>query len=394
MRIHLAFGIRHLELRRGPSLRRGFTLIELLVVIGIIALLASILFPVIGKVRESARETDTKALIASIEAACQTYHQDYRAYPGPLSNAYVTAEDQVAMPPSTIQTGWRGSDTGIGLAASGSTAAVPAGFNDAKVANDGTVDDGSRVTAAENLVLGLLGGISVNKQNQFYLEFSPDAVGTGAALLNPVRAGRAGTYMQSSSLSKGKFVDDNGLNFVTSKDSVIPEFVDRFAQPMPILVMRARIGGRGVSTASYDDKNNDVVVNIPFSGMANTGWENGQYNLVDITPYTQSQVGSPRNLKQTAYVPAFDSTKPHGLIGEANMAASTPLDPKVQYPYIDPLHYLADPNTIADPSEANPQTRLKKMKARKADQIILISAGRDRVYGTDDDVTNFGSVRP
>jgi hypothetical protein len=30
--------------------------------------------------------------------------------------------------------------------------------------------------------------------------------------------------------------------------------------------------------------------------------------------------------------------------------------------------------------------------AREKDKYILISAGPDRVYGTDDDITNFGSV--
>jgi hypothetical protein len=42
-----------------------------------------------------------------------------------------------------------------------------------------------------------------------------------------------------------------------------------------------------------------------------------------------------------------------------------------------------------DPSSsaANPQ-------ARKKDEYILISAGPDRVYGTPDDITNFGQVTP
>src|SRR5688572_12134261 len=68
-----------------PRRRRGFTLAELLVVIGIIALLVSILVPVIGRVRISGQAADTAALIRAIDAACQTYQSDHQAYPGPLA---------------------------------------------------------------------------------------------------------------------------------------------------------------------------------------------------------------------------------------------------------------------------------------------------------------------
>ena len=405
MRIPSSFGhssfIRHSNFVIRHS---AFTLIELLVVIGIIALLASILFPVIGKVRESAREADTKALIGSIDAACQTYKQDYNAYPGPLPNAYIVAQEQITFP--SVPAGWRGGDTGLGTAAIGSTAADPSGFNAARVENDGMVADGERITAAENVVLGLLGGVSVNKSNgtgTFFLEFDPASVGQGASLLNPVRSGRAGIYMQSASLSKGKFIDDNGLDLTTSKDSRIPEFVDRFSQAMPILVLRSRTGGRARSQtppSSYADDNNDVVVNIPYINTSTSGWENGQYNLVDITPYTQSQVGQPHSLKQSAYLPSFTASLPHGDVakkqGLTNVAVDVGMHKNatgetVTYPY-NAFAYLADPSSYdTTKTVANEKG---KMKARKQDQIILISAGRDRVYGTDDDVTNFGSVKP
>jgi prepilin-type N-terminal cleavage/methylation domain-containing protein/prepilin-type processing-associated H-X9-DG protein len=65
------------------SVKRGFTLIEMLVVIGIIALLAAILFPVFGKVREGARKTSCMNNMRQLGLAFQQYQTDYHRYPLP-----------------------------------------------------------------------------------------------------------------------------------------------------------------------------------------------------------------------------------------------------------------------------------------------------------------------
>jgi prepilin-type N-terminal cleavage/methylation domain-containing protein/prepilin-type processing-associated H-X9-DG protein len=57
--------------------RRAFTLIELLVVIGIIAILAGILFPVFAQVREKARQTACLSNHKQIGTAMLMYAQDY-----------------------------------------------------------------------------------------------------------------------------------------------------------------------------------------------------------------------------------------------------------------------------------------------------------------------------
>ncbi len=56
--------------------RKGFTLIELLVVIGIIALLAAILFPVFGMARKSGRTTAALAQIKQVGLANHLYAGD------------------------------------------------------------------------------------------------------------------------------------------------------------------------------------------------------------------------------------------------------------------------------------------------------------------------------
>jgi prepilin-type N-terminal cleavage/methylation domain-containing protein/prepilin-type processing-associated H-X9-DG protein len=57
--------------------QRGFTLIEMLVVIAIIAVLASILFPVFIRARESARRTRCAANLKQLGLAVQMYAADY-----------------------------------------------------------------------------------------------------------------------------------------------------------------------------------------------------------------------------------------------------------------------------------------------------------------------------
>src|SRR6202035_166746 len=56
-----------------PFSRRGITLLELLVVIGIISVLASIVLPVVSRVRRAARSVQCLANLREIESAYQTY---------------------------------------------------------------------------------------------------------------------------------------------------------------------------------------------------------------------------------------------------------------------------------------------------------------------------------
>lgn len=59
----------------------GFTLIELLVVVGIIVLLVGIIVPAIGKVKEHARNVATRNVLAALEKGCEQYHGELDDYP-------------------------------------------------------------------------------------------------------------------------------------------------------------------------------------------------------------------------------------------------------------------------------------------------------------------------
>jgi prepilin-type N-terminal cleavage/methylation domain-containing protein len=74
-----------------PGAKRAFTLVELLTVIAIIAVLAAILFPIFGTVREQARQSSTMSNLQSIYVATKLFYEDEQRYPASLFGYAETA---------------------------------------------------------------------------------------------------------------------------------------------------------------------------------------------------------------------------------------------------------------------------------------------------------------
>jgi prepilin-type N-terminal cleavage/methylation domain-containing protein len=330
--------------KSGKSRVGGFTLVELLVVIGIITILISITIPVVSHIRKAANGAATAAQIQALRGAIESYFQAFNAYPGPLADLDMFNNTPNQSPPLPQNLGPGGSPY--------------------------------QVTMAENLVLGLMGGLQgVNGKPPIFV---PDLVGQGPMNL-AVDANRNLIYPKRYS----PFYDGRSqLSTATalgpwysfgkdhSFDTNIPEIVDRFpSEPMPILYLRARKDAKGVM------------------GDTNTpgGTELYQYDLRQIWSYTYD---FQKSRAATIYGPT-----PQGLSSLGNMKDQGPGDstasgfiatkpPWNALPYFKntSLNQSTTPNANGTP--------------RSKDGFILISAGPDRIYGTSDDITTFGSVVP
>lgn len=363
----------------------AFTLIELLVVIGIIAILVSIVIPVVSRVKLSAQEASTRAIIQGLEGAITRYQADFKAYPGPFSNNQIRSV-------AGIQ-GGQVPGPGFANQLDTSTTATAAGFANTAV-------DRAKVTGAENLVLGLCGGLKiVTGSSSFEMEYDPATVGQGPMSLNPANPKRFTAYIDTKNvlfrldngLKTGKFEDEGGA----ADDTAIPEFVDAFtsAGEMPILYIRARVGAKFSPSNATDPPNrdNNGVANAPSGTPNDSKFPQQQYDVDQIIAYTGTHsgrsIGQGKSVRKADYTDQSEYTPviQHGLRDVENplrslnktLSNGSP-DTNYKFPY-DAYPYLLNPT--------QPNT------ARNKDGYILISAGRDRVYGTNDDITNFGPVK-
>jgi prepilin-type N-terminal cleavage/methylation domain-containing protein len=270
----------------------GFSLVELLVVIGIIVLLLGILIPVVSRVRQAAWSANTQNTLANISGAIERYHMDHQAYPG------LVADNVIATPPGHQ---------------------FPAA--------SGPVSPTGPITTSENLVLSLMGGIRYQDPTNLSspLVFDPAEVGPGARDLSNNRRIAAYIDEQAGGLAPQPWDASSGLPGAT--DSIVPEFLDRFPDPMPIIYVRARTGASGVIGTTSDGPR--------------------QYNVDHLSRYF-----------------TFPGTTPAEQFNAA-------------------VEYFAHPtlNTGTLASIAASGT------PRAKDAYMLISPGRDRVYGSPEDIT-------
>lgn len=353
----------------------GFTIVELLVVIGVIGILAALLIPTISSVRAAARDANTRNTIQQLSSAINAYHADYRGYPGPLSN---------------VQVEFGGGDPAYQSVWIESTDFSTYGFANPEGSDQNTSISVAKITMTENMVVGLLGGFKIVPVGASYrVYYDPHLVGQGPQSLNPLRPGKGVPYFAEGPLSwrvtggggtipmpletvinrkTGRYADMVGY----AADTVIPEFVDRGISPMPIIYVRPRLIA-DFTNPTETVANNPVIVSDNQNGYAAISiYQLRPYANTDATPSPDRNIGE----DVSGWRPPSSSTnRKHGL----NLPTSIPNPVDLSGSSIDAYSYFKNPGA-------------SRTEIRAKDSFILIAPGRDRRYGTLDDITSFGRV--
>lgn len=344
--------------KRYAHVHNAFTLIEIMVVVAIIGLLVAVLLPTFGTVRRQARKAQAQAQFQAIDTGVNMFRTESKlggAYPPSASDN--RNDRQLIANPKSLR---------------------PAGAN-----NDGAEE--VRVAGAHLLVhammgadgLGTPGFRDLNRNGKWGDDTSDDK--DGAYELDPAtgdemhtRYGGAG-YVDDKMKSSAKTLrqmDEEGVVLNLSEgpnDIAIDELM--FVDPWdtPILYYRASAASRR------------IVADVSKTGAGRAGiyWQedNGLITGTGTGKYTALGLDFGPGLVDGHYHAIYrNEVPPPG--GDMATTLKNIIEEAGQYKDSF-VHFIMDVSVKARPTPYRPR------------DYLLISAGPDARYGTDDDITNW-----
>lgn len=327
------------------SFQKAFTLIELLVVIAIITLLIGILLPSLSKAREHARNVKTRAGLKSVGDCLELYRND--------NESDRTAKETNGYPPSA-----KGEDPAV----TGTQNIVGANW----LVRHLMGKDLAGYAPRRNVPGNLLNPGDPAEEVPWY-EY--DAQG------RPI-VDRVGPYLDGQSVKLARTMDlpQAAVNPALNKTQEEQVLVDQFGYPVLYYVADGGLGSKPKAQHAAERR-----IRSSSSSKAITL---GVYNMEDNDLFTGNCVGT------MCAIPPWDfGNAGHHDLGdfgpENPPTADTIGDTPRSFPYI-----ILDKEIFNASYDATTPAKTTMIPYRK-DSFLLITAGKDGLFGNQDDVTNF-----
>ncbi len=353
---HSTFGIR----------RSAFTLVELLVVVGIIGLLIAILLPSLSGARKSAKNGDTKTRLKAIGDGLEMFKNDVGEYPDSAKQLDPTDADYSA-----------------------TSAGEPPGYT-----HNGTILYGAQALARALVgkdLFGYVDSVRARKQDpsknpSWYYNCTSGA----ASYTSPFP--RTSPYFKDQDV----FLRTNGITEGTfppahsAARNNMTQLVLKDAFNHPVLYYRANPLGAPDKKLLCDATADAAGIGgLPLYNPGTHPYF-PYYNLLDNDFFTGCKMTDPDWTGTTSGEEGWDFGTQKHLIRELG----DPRNPNdVNNPPADRTdrtfaQYIVDPQSLNSvtnlPAEGN------KLRPYNPNTYLLITAGSDGVFGTSDDIDNFG----
>ncbi|MFN0134815.1 MAG: type II secretion system protein [Phycisphaerae bacterium] len=348
--------------------REAFTLVELLTVVAIIGLLIGILVPALSAARNQAKEASTKAQLDSIGKGCLMFSSDNSKLPASGgNNPFVAAGAYSNLGPTLTGTQWLvvqlvGPDR--------------QGYVKNDLSNDHDAD--GRITATDwNAWYELPGasGYSGKKYSRATPYVDPD--GKNYQTL--------AQFVEDNSLSDDEIANlpaqlANGLDTpdVEWSSARVPYFIDAFKGP--ILYYAATAGAEApFSTGQGSNRSLKIGLYDQSDNAAITGSE------VRVGRWDRAQsVGF--DFRGSGWSNDPDAVPNAHFMARLGWDADEPNKWPVQRSF---ARTLADRSIYDTTKRGTGAAEEGRIAPRNPDTFVMVSAGRDGLFGTDDDITNF-----